>query len=78
MALERLPALAFRLYQAVPLPQRFGLPPLPRVNDEAHLPQEPVEVLQALLHRAKRRIPLATYAGTSHGLHVLYHYVGDR
>jgi hypothetical protein len=78
VALEGSPALALRLHQAVPLPQCFGLPPLPGVNDEAHLPQEPVQVFFANLHRTEEPVPLATFAGSSHGLHVLHHHLGDR
>ena len=78
VTLKRLLPFALGLHQAVPLPQGFGLPPLPREYYQTHLPQEPVQVFFADLHRTEGPVPLPALAGTAHGLHVLDHHHRER
>src|ERR1051326_2180335 len=73
MGSKGLARLTCCLLQAILLPKFFGLPSLARMHEQAHLSQEPMQMLFTHLDRTEGPIPRAVLPWTSHRLDIFYH-----
>ncbi|GLV54909.1 hypothetical protein KDH_17560 [Dictyobacter sp. S3.2.2.5] len=62
-------------FEAILLAQLFGFPSLLEMHLQAHISEQPIQMVFANLDRTKGKIPCAFFPSSGDRLHILYHRI---